>query len=158
MTDASLTRPGKTSSILRSLLVHAVQRGWAPLAEMPLPDGRRADVLAMLPEGGFAIIEVKSCAADFAADQKWPSYRAYCDQLFFAVGADFPEGLLPADVGLFVAEDLDVALQRDAPLHPLAPARRRALLHRFARLAALRATGIADPFGMAELRMALRSE
>lgn len=71
---AGFARPAKTLNILRSVLVHAVQRGWAPLAEMSLPDGRRADIMAMLPDGGFAIIEIKSCAADFHADRKWPSY------------------------------------------------------------------------------------
>jgi hypothetical protein len=31
-------------------------RGWAPVREMPLPNGRRADILALQPDGGFAVV------------------------------------------------------------------------------------------------------
>jgi hypothetical protein len=133
-------------------------RGWASLAEMPLPNGRRADLLALLPDGGFAIVEVKSCARDFIADLKWPDYREYSDRLYFAVDLDFPQALLPEDAGLLVADGLEMAELRPAPAHPLAPARRRALLHRFAMLAAERLSAVTDPIGRAERRAALRVE
>ncbi len=133
-------------------------RGWATVAEMPLPNGRRADVLALLPDGGFAIIEVKSCARDFLSDAKWPEYRAYCDRLYFAVDLDFPQELLPPEAGLLVADGTEAAQLRDAPVHPLAPARRRALLHRFATLAAERLAALVDPAGHAARRAALRAE
>jgi hypothetical protein len=125
---------------------------------VPLPDGRRADILALLPCGDFAILEVKSCARDFLSDAKWPDYRAWCDRLYFAVDLDFPQDLLPGGVGLLVAEDREVALLRDAPEHRLAPARRRSLLHRTAMLAAGRLAALSDPAGAAELRAALRLE
>jgi hypothetical protein len=133
-------------------------RGWAAVLEMPLPNGRRADVLALLPDGGFAIIEVKSCARDFLSDAKWPDYRDYCDRLYFAVDLDFPQALLPEDAGLLVADGMEAAQLREAPVHPLAPARRRALLHRFASLAATRLAALTDPAGHAARRAALRSE
>ncbi len=126
--------------------------------EMPLPNGRRADILALRPDGGFACIEVKSCARDFLADAKWPEYRAFADALYFAVDDEFPATLLPEDAGLIVACGPDAALVRDAPAHPLAPARRRALLHRFAVLAAQRLAMAEDPAGMAEIRAALCAE
>ncbi len=132
--------------------------GWAPVAEMPLPNGRRADVMALLPDGGFAIFEVKSGARDFLADRKWPEYRDFCDRFHFAVDLDFPQALLPEDVGLLVADDAEAALLRQAPAHPLAGARRRALLLRFARVAAGRLAALADPAGAAALRAALRLE
>ena len=100
---------------------------------MALPNGRRADILALRPDGGFACIEVKSGPRDFLVDAKWPDYRDYADALFFAVDADFPQDLLPAEVGLIVAAGLEAELLRDAPAHPLPAARRRALLQRFAR-------------------------
>ncbi|MCK8784004.1 MmcB family DNA repair protein [Roseomonas sp. NAR14] len=133
-------------------------RRWAPVAEVPLPNGRRADILALLPDGGFAAIEVKSCARDFLSDGKWPEYRDYADRLYFAVDLDFPQHLLPEDAGLIVADGPEAALLREAPAHPLAPARRRALLHRYAVLAASRLAALADPAGSAELRAALRVE
>jgi hypothetical protein len=125
---------------------------------VPLPNGRRADILALRPDGGFACIEVKSGPRDFLTDGKWPEYRAYSDALYFAVDADFPSGLLPGEVGLIVAHEGAAELIREAPAHPLAPARRRALLHRFATLAATRLAFLADPAGAADLRAALRVE
>jgi hypothetical protein len=119
--------------------------GWAPLHEVALPNGRRADILALRPDGCFVCVEVKSGPVDFLTDSKWPEYREFCDALYFAVHADFPRDLLPLDVGLIVTADLDAALLREAPVHPMAPARRRALLHRFALLAACRLENMLDP-------------
>jgi len=150
--------PERTALVCRAAARWCARLGWAPLAEMTLPNGRRADVLALLPDGCFAIVEVKSCARDFLSDGKWPEYRDYCDRLYFAVDLDFPQALLPQEAGLIVADGLDAALLREPPEHPLAPARRRALLHRFAMLSATRLAAVADPAGFAELRAALRAE
>ncbi len=150
--------PERTATICRAAARFCAQRGWAPVAEMPLPNGRRADILALQPDGCFAILEVKSCARDFLTDQKWPDYREFSDRLYFAVDLDFPQELLPQDAGLVVADGLDAALVREAPSHALAPARRRALLHRYAMLAASRLAALTDPSGFAELRAALRVE
>lgn len=132
--------------------------GWAPLHEVPLPNGRRADILALQPDGCFVCIEVKSGPRDFLADGKWPEYRGFSDALFFAVDAEFPLDLLPEDAGLIVASGKEAELLREAPTHPLAPARRRALLQRFATLAATRLFAAEDPAGFADLRAALRVE
>lgn len=148
----------RTLSVCRAAARFCGQLGWAPVSEVPLPNGRRADLVALQPDGGFAIIEVKSCARDFLTDGKWPEYRAYCDRLFFAVDLDFPRDLLPGDVGLIIADGLEAVLVRDAPLHPLASARRRALLHRYAVIAAGRLAALQDPAGLMELRAALRVE
>lgn len=148
----------RTSAICRAATRFCVLRGWAPVQEMPLPNGRRADILALLPDGGFVILEVKSCARDFLSDGKWPDYREFCDRLYFAVDLDFPQELLPEDAGLVVAEGWEAALLREAPSHPLAPARRKALLHRYARVAAGRLAALSDPEGHAELRAALKVE
>jgi hypothetical protein len=40
----------------------------------------------------------------------------------------------------------------------MAPARRKALMHRFASLAASRLAAMSDPVGFAEMRAALRAE
>ena len=148
----------RTAQVCRAAARFCALRGWAPVHEMPLPNGRRADILALLPDGGFAVVEVKSCARDFLSDGKWPDYREFCDRFYFAVDLDFPQELLPEEAGLLVAEGREAALLREAPAHPLAPARRRALLHRYAVVAAGRLAALSDPAGHAELRAALRVE
>ena len=132
--------------------------GWAPLHEVPLPNGRRADILALLPDGGFACIEVKSGPRDFLADHKWPEYRDFCDVLYFAVDLDFPADLLPDEVGLIIAAGLIAELVREAPSHPLPGNRRRALLQRFAVIAATRLATLEDPGAPMTLRGSLRAD
>ena len=119
--------------------------GFAPLYEMGLANGRRADVMAIGGRGEIWIVEIKSSVADFRCDQKWPDYRDYCDRLFFAVQPSFPIDILPADTGLVLADRFGGEVVRDAPEHLLAPARRKALLLSFARAAALRLAFALDP-------------
>jgi hypothetical protein len=133
-------------------------RGGAALWASWLPNGRRADILALSGDGGFVCIEVKSGARDFLTDAKWPDYRACSDMLYFAVDDAFPLDLLPDEVGLIVACDGMAEILREASPHPLPSARRRSLLLRFATLAALRLAAQEDPFGAADLRAALRVE
>ena len=153
-----LTIPARTLSVTRAAARFCALRGWAPVEQVPLPDGRRADILALRPDGDFVILEVKSCARDFLSDGKWHDYRSWCDRLYFAVDLDFPQALLPEDVGLVVAEDREAALIREAPEHRLAAARRRSMMQRMAMLAAGRLAALADPAGAAEMRAALRLE
>ncbi len=150
--------PERSLVIRRAVARLCLRLGWAPLHEVPLPSGRRADILALRPDGCFACIEVKSGPRDFLTDFKWQGYRAFADELFFAVDVDFPQELLPAETGLIVAAGLEAELVRDAPAHPLSGARRRALLRHFALLAAARLATLEDPAGVADLRVALRVE
>jgi hypothetical protein len=121
------------------------QRGYTTLAEVPLANGRRADILGLGRDGSLLIVEVKSSVADFRSDRKWQDYRAFCDRLAFAVAADFPARLIPEDCGLIVADPFGAAILREGIEGPLAAARRRALTLRFARLAASRLIRILDP-------------
>ncbi len=137
--------PARTQAVRRATLRLCGLLGWAGLHEMPLPNGRRADIFALRPDGGFVCVEIKSGARDFLTDSKWPEYRDFSDALYFAVDADFPQAILPADTGLIVAAAGEAALLREAPEHKLPPARRRALLQRFAMLAATRLAVLEDP-------------
>ena len=159
MPDSCLTAwPERTEAIRRAAARLCLTLGWSALHEMPLPNARRADLLALDRDGCFACIEVKSGPRDFLTDAKWPDYRAFCDALFFAVDTDFPQALLPADAGVIVAHDGLADIVRDAPRHQLPPARRRALLHRFAHLAAGRLMTLQDPAAQAAMRAALSPE
>ena len=117
------------------------------LTELPLANGRRADVVGLHRDGSFAIVEIKASVADFRSDLKWPEYRAYCDAFFFAVGGEFPLPVLPEGCGVIVADAYQGVIARAAPVAPLAAARRKALTLRFARTAAARLHQLADPVG-----------
>jgi len=129
------------------------QVGFASLLEFPLSTGRRrADVMALHRAGEFAIVEIKSSVADFRADRKWAEYRDWCDRLYFAVPPSFPAELIPPDCGLIIADGFGAEFVREAPSHPLPPARRKALLLRFAWAGAGRLRRMLDPgAGDAEL-------
>lgn len=120
-------------------------RGFATLLEVSLANGRRADVLALGRDGELVIVEIKCSVADFKSDRKWPEYRDFCDRLYFAVPENFPHELIPEDCGLMMADGFGAALLREAPAAPLAAARRRAVLMRFAQLAAGRLRRLHDP-------------
>lgn len=113
--------------------------------EVVLASGLRVDVMALGPKGEVWVIECKSSRADFAADHKWQGYLAWCDRFFWAVGADFPVDLLPDDTGLILADAYGAEVVRMAPESRLAPARRKALIQKFARAAALRLQALRDP-------------
>jgi hypothetical protein len=112
--------------------------GYATLAEFPLRSGRRTDLLGLGRKGEVVIVEVKSSPADFRSDRKWPEYLEWCDAFYFAVAEDFPHELLPADHGLIIADGFGAALRRESAELGIAPARRKALTLRFARLAGQR--------------------
>ena len=119
--------------------------GFATLTELPLPDGRRADIVALRQDGALHIVEIKSSAADFRADTKWQDYRAHCDQLFFAIPQSLSPLIMPLDAGLIIADAYGADLLHGAPEHRLAPATRRSLLIRFAGAAAHRLHLLHDP-------------
>jgi hypothetical protein len=119
--------------------------GLAPVYEVTLANGRRADVMGISASAEIWIVEVKSCLADFRVDQKWPHYRQFCDRFFFAVGPAFPRQLLPTDTGLIVADRYGGDILKPAPDHKLPGARRRAIILDLARTAALRLQEGLDP-------------
>ena len=98
--------------------------GFAPLAEFPLANGRRADLAAIDRRGVCAIVEVKASRADFLADRKWPEYLPYCDGFYFAVAPGFPLDLLPEAEGLILAARYGGEVLRPPRVRPLAAAAR----------------------------------
>jgi hypothetical protein len=133
-----LRRPEVTAEVTRGAARLLIGLGYAPLAEVTLPNGRRADLMALGPKGEIAIVEVKSSLEDYRVDRKWGEYAPYCDRFYFAVAPDFPRRSLPEGPGLIIADGFGGAILTDSPIAPLAPARRKALTLAFARLAAMR--------------------
>ena len=139
LTVVELSRPQTTSAVTRGAARLLLDLGYAPLLEVGLPNGRRADLMALSPKGRIAICEVKSSLEDYRTDRKWGEYLPFCDLFFFAVAPEFPREILPEGPGLIVADGFGGAVIVEAPETPLAPARRKALTLAFARLAAMRA-------------------
>jgi hypothetical protein len=119
--------------------------GFAAVPEVPLANGRRADLVGLSEGGDLWIVEIKSSLADFRADQKWPAYLDFADALYFAVAPSFPLEVLPAQAGLIIADRWGGELVRRAPEARLAAARRKAMTLRLARLAATRLCLALDP-------------
>lgn len=136
--DLVFSRPETTLGVTRGVARLLVSMGYAPLLEVGLPNGRRADVMALGRRGDIVICEVKSSVEDYRCDQKWHEYGPFCDAFYFAVAPEFPSDLIGDDCGLIVADGFGGAVVRDATAIPLAPARRKALTVAFGRLAAFR--------------------
>jgi hypothetical protein len=124
--------------------------GFSCVSELPLPSGRRADLVALNARGDIWIVEIKSSIEDLRADQKWQDYRAHCDRLFFAFTRDLPCEIFPEDTGLIVADAYGAHLHCDAPEHRLPAPTRKVMMLRFAMAAAQRLNRLADPQGHAE--------
>lgn len=114
-------------------------------AEVPLANGRRADVLGIGPRGEIWIVEIKSSLIDFQVDVKWPNYKDFCDRFFFAKPPELNPDIFPAAEGLIVADAHDAAILRMAEHVPLPGARRRAMLLKLSRLGADRVHTLMDP-------------
>lgn len=114
-------------------------------AEVPLANGRRADVLAVGARGEIWIVEIKSSLIDFQVDRKWPEYREFSDRFFFAKPPELDAAIFPESEGLIVADGHDGAILRPSPDTPLAAARRKALMLKLARLGADRIHALMDP-------------
>lgn len=137
------------------LLARGVARNLRDLNFMCLEEfvperGKRVDVMALGPKGEFWIVECKSSRADFMSDGKWQGYLEWSDRYFWAVDTAFPVDLLPPETGLIMADPFGAEIVRMPEPTALAPARRRALLMKFARCAASRLHSSRDP--MAGLR------
>ncbi|MBI1364409.1 MAG: MmcB family DNA repair protein [Alphaproteobacteria bacterium] len=143
---ASAARPDVTAAITRGAARLFVDLGLAPLAEFRLPNGRRADLAGLDAKGRLTIAEVKSCQADFESDGKWEDYLGYCDEFYFAVSNEFPHSLLPPGEGLIVADAFGGAILRAGRDRPMAAARRKSIMLRFARQAAARAASLGARF------------
>lgn len=140
-----------TTDVLRGTCRWLLRAGVSPLAEVPLGNGRRADIAGLDAAGRLTLVEIKVSLADLRGDRKWTEYLDHCDRFFWAVPASLPlddlrgPGFRPADTGLLVADRFDAELLRDAPWRALNAARRKAETLNLARRAAGRWLAMVDP-------------
>ena len=129
---------GLAGDLARGVMRAFGDMGHACIAELPLGNGRRVDVMALDRGGMLTVVEVKSSLADYRSDGKWQEYLPYCDAFYFAVAEDFDRSVLPEGVGVMVADRYGAAIVAPSPEFKMAAARRKALTLRFARAAARR--------------------
>ncbi|WP_374377314.1 MmcB family DNA repair protein [Dongia sp.] len=140
-------QPLIAADIARGVMRLFADLGYAAVPEVPLRAKRRADIMALNAAGEFVIVEIKSCRADFRADQKWPEYLDFCDRFYFAVAADFPREILPEDRGLIIGDRHGAAILREAVATPLNGNRRRAQTLQLAMLASQRLARVMEMVG-----------
>lgn len=132
------------ADVLRGVSRLLYRHDYLGVPEVPLRNGRRADIMALGPKGEITIIEIKISRSDLLGDGKWPDYLDYCDHYYWAVPQGFDvslferEALAPQISGLMVADRYDAAIVREAAHRPLAAARRKTETLRIARLATRR--------------------
>jgi hypothetical protein len=149
--DPALCAADVARGVTRMLLRHDL----VAMAEVPLDNGRRADLMAIDSRGGIVIVEIKVARADLMGDQKWPDYLGHADRYFWAVPAGFDWSpletppFLPERTGIIVADRYDAEIVRPAHSHPLAAHVRRKCTLAFARRAARRVTALSDPDALA---------
>src|SRR3546814_11150983 len=93
LSDAPLVAGDVARGVCR-LLFH---QDLMSMCEVPLGNGRRADVVALGPDGGVTLVEIKVYIADLRGDVKWTEYREDCDGYLWAVPAGFRIGDLEQD-------------------------------------------------------------
>jgi hypothetical protein len=145
--DGALCALDVTRGVTRLFLRHDL----VAMAEVPLDNGRRADLMAVDAKGRIVIVEVKVSRADLLGDGKWPDYLGHCDRFYWALPAGFDlspldgAAFLPERTGVIVADRYDAEIVREAHVQPLpAHARKRCTLA-FARRAARRLVALTDP-------------
>lgn len=121
------------------------------VAEVPLRNGRRVDLMGLSKKGDVIIVEIKCARGDLLGDGKWTEYLEYCDRFYWAVPANLQcdelqqERFLPDRCGLIIADAYEAEIARPAALHPLNASRRKVETLRIARHSMRRLLAAADP-------------
>ena len=150
MAESDSPVSGPASAILAERTALGVARGicrlfarndiWC-LAEMPLRNGRRADLMGVDSKGRIVIVEIKVSRADLLGDGKWPEYLEHCDRFYWGLPPSLDRAcletaaFLPEQCGVIVADGYDAEILRPAPSLPLATPRRKVEVERLARTA-----------------------
>ena len=136
-------QPGQI--LARGVCRHLLSHDFVTVEELTPTRGLRVDVMALGPKDEIWVVECKSSRADFQSDSKWQGYLEWCDRFFWAVDEDFPTDLLPEETGLLIADGYDAEILRMPTETKLPAARRKVMIRKFARHAALRWHSARDP-------------
>ena len=141
----------RAQAVCRGISRLFARNGIWVLPEMPLRNGRRADLMGIDPKGQVVIVEIKTARSDLLGDGKWPDYLDHCDRFYWGLPPELDRAVLdgadyrPNCCGVIVADGYDAEIVRPAPSHPLAAARRKVEVERLARTALRRQLVAQDP-------------
>lgn len=145
-------QPGLTAvDVARGIGRLFARNGIWCLTEMPLRNGRRADLMGIDGRGQVVIVEIKVSRADLLSDAKWTDYLDHCDSFYWGLanGLDLDcmdeDAFLPTRCGLIVADGYDAEILRPAPVEKLVAARRKTEVERLARTSLKRLSSLVDP-------------
>nr|WP_298931904.1 MmcB family DNA repair protein [uncultured Erythrobacter sp.] len=147
----TLDSPATAQDVARGVMRLFARNDIWCLSEVPLKNGRRADLMGIDAKGLVVIVEIKVARGDLLGDAKWPDYLDYCDRFFWGVPPSLDrtpldtEAYQPDACGVIVGDGYDAEILRHAPLAPLAAARRKVQVERLARIAMRRHTATLDP-------------
>ena len=149
--DCFADLPPVAAEVARGVTRLFCRRDLFAICEVPLRNGRRADLMGIDAKGQVVIVEIKVARADLLGDGKWPDYLDYCDRFYWGVPPALDRaplenaGFRPECCGVIVADGYDAEILRPAPLRPLAAARRKVEVERLARTALRRNLIARDP-------------
>ena len=141
----------RAAAVARGICRLLARNGIWALAEMPLRNGRRADLMGIDAKGHVVIVEIKTARADLLGDGKWPDYLEFCDRFYWGLPPELDRTCLesldfrPDCCGVIVADAYDAEIVRPAPSRMLAAARRKVEIERLARTALRRQLIGLDP-------------
>ncbi len=149
--DSPLAASASAAEVARGIIRLFARNDIWCLSEVPLKNGRRADLMGVDARGMVVIVEIKVARGDLLGDAKWPDYLDYCDRFYWGVSPGLDrtplegESHRPDCCGVIVGDGYDAEILRHAPLDPLAPARRKVQVERLARIAMRRHATLLDP-------------
>jgi hypothetical protein len=83
--DCFADQPPVAGEVARGVTRLFCRQDLFAICEVPLPNGRRADMMAIDGKGQLVIVEIKVSRADLLGDVKWTDYLDYCDRFYWAV-------------------------------------------------------------------------
>ncbi len=150
-TDDSITLQRRAHAVARGICRLFARNDIWCMPEMPLRNGRRADLMGIDARGHIVIVEIKTARGDLLGDVKWPDYLDFCDRFYWGLSPELDRACLEQDAfrpeccGVIVADAYDAEIIRPAPTLQLAAARRKAETERLARAALRRQLVATDP-------------
>ena len=84
----------RSRAVCRGICRLFARNGIWMIGEMPLRNGRRADLMGIDAKGKIVIVEVKTARSDLLGDGKWPDYLDFCDRFYWGLPPELDRKIL----------------------------------------------------------------